>query len=375
MADRVTGRLLDRLLRVAAERAAAPSGIRFTERQLYYELCRVASPLHHAPRRLAFTVAAPISYSAFRTALRRHGDVPGLLTLEPARAARAGRHTPEPDLFDYGLPRLLVCESDGIAQMLRANGLPMESACPVLSAAELPLDPGVADMLAGVEGTIYLLHDASPDGLTFPVRFAELTDIPVGVHVVPLGLRPRQVGSLHLVHLSGPVTEVEEHNLGDRTSTPHGSAQSALVTQSDSRDSAWTVAETPADPGTRTAATSGARARPGDRGAAGPVVRADLGDRGVAASVARADLGAHAPTAPAPPPDTRGSGTTSTAVQLDSWERGWLDRGRCVEVDAVRPASLLRTVHRLVREVRSPRTTFTELRRMRTAGFLTWPAA
>lgn len=272
MAEGVKQHVLGRLLRIAAEHAAAPNDIRFTERQLYYEVCRLLSPVHRVPRRFAFTLAAPVSYPVFRSALDHHGAVPGLLPLGPPLATRAGRHTTEPDLFDYGLPRLLVCESDGIAQMLRANGLPMESACPVLSATELPLDPGVAGMLARVEGTIYLLHDASADGLTFPARLAGLTDIPEGVRVVALGLRPRQAGALHVTHRHGP--------------------------------------------------------------------------------------------APA-----------AVATDVDRWERAWLRHGRFVELEAVRPASLLRTVHRLVREVRAPRTTLTALRRARTAGFMTWPAA
>ncbi|MFI7671788.1 hypothetical protein [Nocardia sp. NPDC049526] len=271
MADPVKQHMLDRLLRIAADRAAAPSGIRFTERQLYYEVCRLLTPAHRAPRRFAFTVPAPLSYATFRTALDRH-EFPGLLTPTPPRTIRAGLHTPEPDLFDYGLPRLLVCESDAIAQMLRANGLPMESACPVLSASELPLDPGIAEMLARVDGTIYLLHDASSHGLAFPARLADLTEIPPGVRVVPLGLRPRQAGTLHLPHLRAPMP-------------------------------------------------------------------------------------------------------SAVAAHMDSWERAWLRRGRFVEVEAVRPASLLRTVHRLVRAVRPLRTGLPELRRARTTGFMTWPAA
>ncbi|MGY4100220.1 hypothetical protein ACW2Q0_11805 [Nocardia sp. R16R-3T] len=292
MADQMKQYMFDRLLRIAAEHVAAPSGLRFTERQLYYELCRLLTAAHRIPRHFTFTVPAPLTYTSFRTALDRHGAVPGLLTITPPKTTRAGRHTPEPDLFDYGLPRLLVCESDAIAQMLRANGLPMESACPVFSAAELPLDPGIAGMLAQVEGTIYLLHDASTNGLTFPARLAELTEIPQGVRIVPLGLRPRQAGTLHLPHLRGQLP-------------------SAIAAQM--------------------------------------------------ASWAQEEL--HRPE-----PSVR-------AAQVDSWERAWLRRGRFVEVEAVRPASLLRTVHRLVRDVRSPRTGLPELRRARTAGFMTWPAA
>ncbi len=282
--------MLDRLLRIAADRAGAPSGIRFTERQLYYELCRTVSPLHRMPSRLPGTLPAPVSYPAFEAALRRCGELPGLLTLTPPRIRPAGRHTPEPDLFDYGLPRLLVCESEAVAQMLRANGLPMESACPVLSASELPLDPGITRMLTRTgRSAVYLLHDASTEGLTFPARLRELTDIPPGIRVVPLGLRPRQVRALHLTHQRSvaPTATAAQHISPERT-LEHGIVEGGRV---------------------------------------------------------------------------------------DSSEAVWLHRGRVVELEAVRPAALLRTVHRLVREVPPTRSAVAELRRVRTAGFLTWPAA
>jgi hypothetical protein len=195
-----------------------------------------------------------------------------LLTPTPPRTGPAGRHTPEPDLFDYGLPRLLVCESDSVAQMLRANGIAMESSCPVLGAGELPLDARVANMLARAEqAAIYVVHDASARGLAFAARLRGLTDIPPGVRVVPLGLRPQQAARLHVFHRRG-----------------------------------------------------------------------------------------------APPPDL---------ATVAPWERAWLGRGRYADLEAVRPASLLRTVHRLVREIHPPPTFVTELRRARATGFLTWPAA
>ncbi|WP_433682192.1 hypothetical protein [Nocardia sp. CA-119907] len=354
MADRVKQHMLDRLLRIAAERAAAPSGIRFTEGQLYYEVCRILTPVHRIPRRFAFTVPAPLSYASFRTALDRHGEVPGLLTIAPPKATRAGRHTPEPDLFDYGLPRLLVCESDAIAQMLRANGLPMESACPVLSAAELPLDPGIAGMLASVRGTIYLLHDASATGLTFPARLRELTEIPDGVRVVPLGLRPRQAGTLHLPDVHGPVPNifVAQVDSMERAQLRHGPALNAEATQMDQcqRD------ELDCDPGLDTIAAQADLSGPAQlhRDPSPGAAQVDSWER----------------------EESHGDPALSAMVaQVDSWERAWLRRGRYVEVEAVRPASLLRTVHRLVREVRPPRPTFTELRRARNAGFLSWPAA
>ncbi|MFE3116095.1 hypothetical protein [Streptomyces niveus] len=293
--------ILDRVLRTAVEKAGAPGQLHFTERQLYYEMCRVLQPWHRAPRRAQFTSAPALTYDAYRATLRRHGPepVPGLLPpAVPAPRRAAGRHTPEPDLFDYGLPRLLVCESDDIAAMLRANGVPMESACPVYGAAELPLDPGVLRMLAlAGPGTIYLLHDASARGLTFPARFTRSVDVPDGVRVVPLGLRPRQAGALHLVHGRGPAYAAVP---------AHGPA---------------------------------------------PFVVGGTGG------------GTGAGTGP------------GLGFALSRREREWLRRGRFVELAAVNPASLIRTVHRLVREVRPPRSQLTELRQVRRAGFLSWPTA
>lgn len=186
--------VMTRALRVAAERAGEPGGIRFTERQLYYELCRVLRPWHRVGRRLPFTVAPPVSYSDFR---RRLGPVAGLLP-PPTPPGAPGRHTAEPDLFDYGLPRLLVCQSAAVADMLHANGLPMESACPVFSVDDLPLDERVVSMLARVDGTVYVLHDASPAGLAVPGL------MPAGVRVSPLGLNHSQAAALHLTHGRGP---------------------------------------------------------------------------------------------------------------------------------------------------------------------------
>lgn len=262
-------RFADRLLRGAIRRAGAPGRLRFTERQLFYEMCRGLLPTQRLPRRIAYSPPTVLSPNVFRDAVRRHGPIDGLLAPADPTPPALGRHTPEPDLFDYGLPRLLICQSDAIAVMLRANGIPMESACPVLSVAELPADPGLTRMLrqAG-EATVYVLHDASITGLALPGELPQLTDIPDTARVVPIGLRPAQVWPLHLPHLPAP------------------------------------------------------------------------------------------------------AGHVSAA---DPKEQAWLQRGRAVEVEAVPPAVLLRSVHRLVRGVARPGTGLVDLRRARHAGFLTWP--
>ncbi len=265
-------RLADRLLQAAIHRAGAPGGLRFTERQLFYEMCRGLLPTHRLPRRPGFTTPTVLPYSAFRSALDRHGPIAGLLATRAPAPSVLGRHTPEPDLFDYGLPRLLVCQTHSVAVMLRANGIPMESACPVLSLDELPADPRLARMLhqAG-SATVYVLHDAGPAGLAVPRDLRRLTEVPPTAKVVPIGLRPAQAWPLHLAH----------------------TADSAA------------------------------------------------------------------------PPESA----------LSNRERAWLRRGRTVEVEAVPPAVLLRSVHRLVRGVARADTGLVNVQRARRAGFLTWPTA
>jgi hypothetical protein len=254
-----------RALATAARRAGAPGRIRFTERQLYYELCRVLQPLHRLPGRPRFTLAPPVSYESYRAALRRHGEVAGLLGDAPRPV-----HAPPPEVYDYGLPRLLICQDATIAAMLLANELHMESACPVFSVADLPLDPRVAQAL----GTVYVLHDASGAGFAALGRVREWAG---ELSVRPLGLRPVHAASLHL-------------------------------------------------------------GRSPDR--------------------------------------TRGGMKATDLPRVDGllpWELRWLRSGRTVEVAAVNPARLLRTVHRLVRNQARARPQRPRLRQIREVGFLSWP--
>ena len=197
--------IIDRALAVAVRRAGAPGGVRFTERQLYYELCRVLLPLGGAPRRPGFTLPAPVSYDRYLGALHRLGLTRGLVSapLEPARAAVRPWLAVEPDVLDYGLPRLLVCQDETIAAMLRANDLHLEAACPVYAMADLPLHPDLVTALGRAgDATVYVLHDASAAGLatTHSVRLG------LDTRVVPLGLRPMHAATMHLTAGRGPAT-------------------------------------------------------------------------------------------------------------------------------------------------------------------------
>ncbi|WUI00719.1 hypothetical protein OHR68_02555 [Spirillospora sp. NBC_00431] len=197
-------RALDRALDVAIRRAGTPAGVRFTERQLYYEMCRVLRPLHAAPRLPPFTLPPPIRYGTFRAALARRGreQVPGLLPPAAPPHTTTGPVSTEPDLFDYGLPRMLICQHRAIASMLRANDLHMEAASPILAVDDLPPDPRLPAALGRAGGaTVYVLHDAGATGMAIPRLVRRRLAPPDGVRVVPLGLSPRQAASLHLTTL------------------------------------------------------------------------------------------------------------------------------------------------------------------------------
>ncbi|MFF4009528.1 hypothetical protein [Streptomyces sp. NPDC001717] len=201
-------RLLDLAIGKAAARAADPGALRFTERQLYYETCRVLSPATRLLRRVPRTPAPVLRLPSFTRALDARGraTVPGLLPAAIPPAGASGSPRSEPDLYDYGVPRLLLCQDRSIAAMLLANHVHLEAACPILAVADaLPLDPRLVAALERAEGaTVHVLHDASPVGVTLPARVrAALGPVP-GVRVSSLGLVPRHVSALRLPTGRGP---------------------------------------------------------------------------------------------------------------------------------------------------------------------------
>lgn len=300
-------------------RVGSAGALRYTERQLYYELCRTLRPLPALPpqraalallggalpalvalrrprragvllgadallvaalallHRLPFTRHPPLPYARFAAALatyrERHGAPPGLITATPAPLLPLeGR---EPDLADYGLPRLLLCQDAAVAQMLRCNWFHLEASCPVLTIAEaLPLRAMLAAMLERTAGArVYLLHDASLPGLALIDQLAEL-GLPANIRSTALGLRPIHAMRLHLFAATGPPV-------------------------------------------------------PGAAELAGLTAR----------------------------------------------ERAWLQSGRHAEVQAIRPLRLLRALRRLLLDPPPPLRRWPDLRRARAVGFMTWPDA
>jgi len=167
-------------------------------------VCRTVQPLRPPARGPGFLLRRPVSTAAFAAALDRAGGLPPLPDRVPVAAGAGGD---VPDLLDYALPRVLVCQHERTAAALVANDLHMESATAVLGPAD-GADPPPAlrtALLAAPEPTVLLLHGATPAG------GAWLAGAGAGwasARVRGLGLRPAQARALHLFRADGGGAEL-----------------------------------------------------------------------------------------------------------------------------------------------------------------------
>jgi hypothetical protein len=247
---------LTKALNSSIQQVAAPGRISYTRRQLYYEVCRalhlppgltnraaywalaagiVPTPaLLGQPRRAVhlamlhallvgglrlvrmapFTLRPPLAYAHFAELLQaytdRWGTPPGLLTTtEPTQFRPVGD---APDLTDYGLPRLLICQDAEIVGMLQANLFHMETSCAVLSlAAATPLPDALRAMLLRTPTAgVYLLHDAGAESVTLAAQVRARLELPDTIPLTSVGLRPAHAFRLHLFATRAPVAVIEQ---------------------------------------------------------------------------------------------------------------------------------------------------------------------
>jgi len=210
------------------ERIGPVGRIFYTRRQLYYEFCRVVRErfLPFPPLRRARSARPPISIERFDLALNRHtarhGTPEGLLeTPGTVHLSIDGR---EPDLADYGLLRLLICEDGEITGMLIANGIHIELSCAILGLRDsVPLPDFLCAMLARADqAQVYFLHNADSGSLSLVRVLPRRLGLPRGIPLSSIGLRPahairmrlaatrhKSTWALHAVALPG-LTDHEE---------------------------------------------------------------------------------------------------------------------------------------------------------------------
>jgi hypothetical protein len=128
---------------------------------------------------------------------RINGSVPQLPS-RPNTLSSASPSTPDPDITTYSFDRLVVCQSDAIAQMLIANNFHFENNCAVLSISGYPqriFQTTLQMLRRNPNLCVFALHDCSSIGVslvhqlrTDPNWFPDSNIV-----IVDVGLSPRQV--------------------------------------------------------------------------------------------------------------------------------------------------------------------------------------
>jgi hypothetical protein len=211
----------------------------FTPKQLYYEFCRQgrsivglepktaaalfglsAIPVLFAPKHklslltasaaifgaLAFsrniprTLTPPVAWDLFETNLTNYlqkNEIRGLLKIEE-KVVFSNKYPN--DLTLYGLPRLLICESIEIAQMLRANQFHLQTPCAVLSLNEAnPLKDSFQKMLGNAENPhVFFLHDANFKSSSLIPNLRQILQLKEEIPLRSIGLKPVHARRLHL---------------------------------------------------------------------------------------------------------------------------------------------------------------------------------
>ncbi|NET59857.1 MAG: hypothetical protein F6K47_28025 [Symploca sp. SIO2E6] len=129
---------------------------------------------------------------------RANGSISQLLpppsnALSPA----AQSNLPDPNVTAYSFDRVVVCQSDAIAQMLIANNFHFENGCAILSISGYPqriFETTMQMLRRNRSLKVFAFHDCSPQdmGLVYQLRTANWFP-DSNVAIVDIGLSPRQI--------------------------------------------------------------------------------------------------------------------------------------------------------------------------------------
>ena len=116
----------------------------------------------------------------------------------PFNALPAQNIVPDPNVTNYSFDRLVVCQSDEIAQMLIANNFHFENNCAILSISGYPqriFDTTMQMLRRNPDLLVFAFHDCSPEGITLASELrTNLRWFPdETIVIVDVGLSPRQI--------------------------------------------------------------------------------------------------------------------------------------------------------------------------------------
>ncbi len=236
-------KFFERILKISLVNLQSFGKLYFTPKQLFYEFCRVKTSLLGLETKTAATIFGLSAIPSMFIAKESRKNAIGLLTASAAVFGtlaffRTIPHTLSPpiswkefkdllsvylqnneihelleiekdveflnefpsDLMFYGLPKTLICESDEIAQMLRANEFHLETPCAVLSLREAtPLNDAFQKMLSRAEEPkVFFLHDASLRAFSLIPNLRQTLELKEEILLRSIGLRPVHARRLHL---------------------------------------------------------------------------------------------------------------------------------------------------------------------------------
>ncbi|MEI6332205.1 MAG: hypothetical protein WCP16_23430 [Pseudanabaena sp. ELA645] len=116
----------------------------------------------------------------------------------PFNALPAQNIAPDPNVTNYSFDRLVVCQTDEIAQMLIANNFHFENNCAILSISGYPqsiFDTTMQMLRRNPDLRVFAFHDCSPEGITLASELrTNLRWFPdETIVIVDVGLSPRQI--------------------------------------------------------------------------------------------------------------------------------------------------------------------------------------
>ncbi len=244
-------RNFEKHLQIAAANLNGYEPLFFTPKQLFYEFCRARfSPISIEPKigaallglsaipavifakkspkkglgflaasvafigtltafgRIPHTLRTPFRWRDFESNLTNYlgnKNIEGLLQIK--QTTNFNDSVPS-DLTLYALPKLLICESDEIAQMLRANRFHLQTPCAVLSLDQAsPLGEMYRKMLLNAEEPkVFYLHDAGLQSFSRLSNLRKITNLGSEIPLQLIGLRPVHAKRLHLFASKKDVT-------------------------------------------------------------------------------------------------------------------------------------------------------------------------
>ncbi len=146
-----------------------------------------------------------LSRDNFDTLLHRWmqaNEIPKLL-VKPQLGAPPTQQWQEPDIFDYGVERILVVEHDILVDLFVKNGFHAEQSCLIISANGYPtyLAQRLPELVKKNKNiSVFLLHDSSPTGTTVTNKFLDShKELLKNARILDAGLFPEDLENINVL--------------------------------------------------------------------------------------------------------------------------------------------------------------------------------